>query len=47
MTSAGENSVSMSEIQHVAVTNIEQSIAFYRDIPDFRKTLDMSRGKPF
>jgi catechol-2,3-dioxygenase len=40
-TSAGENPVSISEVHHVAVTNMERSIAFYRDILGFRETLDM------
>jgi lactoylglutathione lyase len=40
--------VSISEIHHVAlaVSDMERSIAFYRDILGFRKTLDMPLGSP-
>src|SRR5713101_1747145 len=43
-----DKSVAISEIHHVAlaVSDMEQSIAFYRDILDFRKTLDMPLGSP-
>jgi hypothetical protein len=47
MTSAGENPVSISEIHPGAVINMERSIAFYRGILGFHKTLDMSREKSF
>jgi len=40
--------VSISEIHHVAlaVSDIERSVAFYRDILGFRATLDMPLGSP-
>ena len=40
--------MSISEIHHVAlaVTDMERSIAFYRDILGFRQTLDMQLGSP-
>ena len=40
--------MSFSEIHHVAiaVSDMERSIAFYRDILGFRKTLDMPLGSP-
>ena len=40
--------MSISEIHHVAlaVSNMERSIAFYRDILGFRQTLDMQLGSP-
>jgi catechol 2,3-dioxygenase-like lactoylglutathione lyase family enzyme len=40
--------VAFSEIHHVAlaVSDMERSIAFYRDILGFRQTLDMPLGSP-
>ena len=40
--------MAISEIHHVAVavSNMERSIAFYRDILGFRETLDMPLGSP-
>ncbi|MGE0684045.1 MAG: VOC family protein [Candidatus Binatia bacterium] len=40
--------MAFSEIHHVAlaVSDMEQSIAFYCDILGFRKTLDMPLGSP-
>lgn len=40
--------MAISEIHHVAVavSDMEQSIAFYRDILGFRKTLDMALDSP-
>lgn len=40
--------MAFSEIHHVAlaVSDMERSIAFYRDILGFRKTLDMQLGSP-
>ena len=42
------NTVAFSDIHHVAlaVSDMERSIAFYRDILGFRKTLDMPLGSP-
>lgn len=40
--------VAISEIHHVAiaVSNMERSVAFYRDVLGFRETLDMRLGSP-
>jgi catechol 2,3-dioxygenase-like lactoylglutathione lyase family enzyme len=40
--------MSISEIQHVAITvsNLERSVAFYRDTLGFRKVLDMLNDTP-
>jgi catechol-2,3-dioxygenase len=40
--------VAISEIHHVAiaVSDMERSVAFYRDILGFRKTLDMPLNSP-
>jgi lactoylglutathione lyase len=44
----GEQNMAISEIHHVAinVSDLERSVAFYRDALGFRKVLDMHADKP-